>query len=601
MIKIPAQDKKFLQTNNSDIEGNLYATFNCDLSENEGKIRAGERLLISSKSASLANLGTAVGFRAFIATGINGSQRAIFTVAGSRVFYNTGTPESGFAQDATSGTPTTCSSATSDLEIFNGSLYVTTASSTVYKLGSDGTWSNFATTGTDTASSHQLLNYASRMYMTRVGLQIISWNTSDVVSLVGSQYAIQLYDGDSASLQITFIRASSNRIWIGTISKTGGKGYVYEWDGSSSQVTKSYRLESSGAIACVIQNDVPVVIDTNGRLLIWNGGAFKDFKSAGVGVDALLNRINKHLLYNPLGSTNDRFVHPNGMTIIDGKISVLVNTQNYNSVRDTEITMPAGVYEYDPEKGLNHKYSFSQMAAGDTTVPDIGMMKVAGVGAISEINIPSTSSTRNGTFLCGGSYYTDATTAAFGIFYDDIARSKKKGGNFVTTKIQAQQLDEVWQKIYTVFRKFLSANDLLVVKYRVVEDDPTEATVTWNGVHELTSVADLSAYAIGDEVEILNGSGAGKCAHISNIVNNSGTYVITLDSDFTGITNGTTAIARFDTWVKIGSLATVGKTILESAIGKPTTWIQIKVYFEFFDKDEIESLVISHISNIKVQ
>lgn len=606
MIIPNPQDKKWIQNNNSDVTGNLYSSFGLDLLSNQGKVRSSSQMFlnVNNSDTNCTNLGIPVAFKSFTVSG----QVFIYAVAGSRVFKTAVSYPSGpFAEDVSSGAPTTCGSDFSDMDIFNGTLYVTTASKVIKKLSSAGTWGTLDTLFADNNSPKMLCPFGNRMYMsTDNATGIISWDASETVSPASGSpgsaaNSILLNNADSSTLTITFIRASSNRIWIGTMNSSGGKGYVYEWDGAAAQVTKSYRLDCSGALSCVIKDDIPYIMNTNGIIQVWNGGTFKDLDDARIGQPAELNRIYNYLLYKPLNTLNDRFIHPNGMSLINGEINIMVNTVNFNSSANTEVTMPAGIWEYLPEVGLYHKNAVTYVRSTDTfPYTDGGQLKIAAAGALSEMNLMSNSVSRNGILLCGAKYYTDASATAFGIWYDDTFRSATSPGYFVTTKISSSNVTDIWQKLFIAFRQFTTSTEKILVKYRFIDADPTEVTITWTGISSFTSSADLSGYAIGDEVQVIQGVGSAFCAHITAISLNAGTYTVTVDETFTGATG--TAIAWISKWTKLASITGTTTNFKECPIGEGVnTWIQFKIWFNFRIFDEIEQLLIANVPNQKIQ
>lgn len=590
MAQIPNPlNRKIVQLNNSDILGDLWASFNIDLAENEGTFRLGKRLVLNTNTSDTAEI---TSYPAAIL--IYGTTKYFVAGAsGTGYVFSNGTAypsATTFSKVAAAGSPSTCDSTKSDMIVSNGSIYVTTASNSVYKF--DGSsWTTFTAGGSDAASVHMMTSYGGRTYMTRVQSSIISWDSADTVVTSG-QYTLQL--GNSDANNITFIRPSASRIWIGVVNKTGGKGYIYEWDGSSTQVTKSYRLEAAGALSCVIKDDIPYVIDTNGDLLVWNAGNFQ--RVGGV------NRRRNKLLQNPLSQTNNRFIHPNGMSIVKGKINALLNGINYdNTITSASIeeTIPSGVYEYDLNKGFYHKHSFGlSRAAG--TITDYGQARIVAPGAIAEINFPDTSSSRNGTFMAGATYYTTASATTSGIFFDDSNDTEQKGGYFITTKMLpepsklGQVIAAIWKKIFIAYRKFLSSGDRMVVKVRFTEQEPTQMDISWTSTTTFTTTdSNMANYAVGDEVEIVQGIGGGICSHITIISLNAGTYTVTVDETHTSASG--TAKARFQKWVKLKEINDQTSTYLESGLGDANyaaTWVQFKVWMVFTGRDEIQRILV---------
>jgi hypothetical protein len=593
IITIPnPQTKTFVQSNTSDVLGSMQNSFNIDLQENVGRMRVGKRMIAQTDDSSItASMYCPVAFAYFK---IGASERINFLAGNEtstgKVCYQTGLHNNA-GQDNSSNAPSTIFGG-SDMLTSGGRLYVT-ALDKIHE--NDGTnWlAGTQPLSSSSNQSHMMTAYNSRLYVTDLSSLIKSCSISSgaMGAIVASgQYTLQL--GDSSSTRITWLRASASRIWIGTVNTGGGKGYIYSWDGSSSIPTSSYRLESSGALACVIKDDTPYVVDTNGDLLAFNGGAFAK-------LTGFYRKNRKTKLKNPVSSSNNRFIHPNGMSVIDGRINILINNLNNDYTGTIEETIHSGIYEYTPENGLVHKHALT-LTRSDQTIKDYGQIRVKQVGALSEILIPdSTTSTTNGSFLAGARVYTDATTEAGYVFYDDTNDTLEKYGYFITPQIESSQLTDTWQKVYVKYKKLINSSDRIYIKSRTESDEGVEATITWTSTTTFTvlnSAVVVSNYwtsGTGGEIEITQGIGGGKTAHITNAVNNAGTWTVTVDEIFTGATG--TSKARFMKWNKIG---VIDNQVLQFSeftfppIDQNDTFIQIKVCFLFKGKNEMQSLNI---------
>lgn len=577
------------QQNTGDVLGDLFASKGIDLVENLGKLRLGKRLVVNMNNNDAVLLdGYPVGFRAYNFVGYK-----IYTIAGSFVYVATGDfPSTPFAVDTTIGYPggRTGSSLQSDIETYNGSLYVTLEHD-LMKLNSGG-WSTASSDTLGNDSAHQMCNYNGLLYIVDNFYQIYSF---DGTTLNTSLFTLNGYSDNV----ITFIKAAADCIWIGTLNRDGTKALVYKWDGAANVPTSEYKLDSAGALACVIKDNVPHIMDVFGRLLEWNGGTFVEI--------GRINRRRNKMLYNALSENNNRYVHPNGMSLINGRINVLIDTRYYDATSGEDESDPAGIWEYDEQIGFYHKGSFGLSHATDA-ITDYGAFRIAGAGGLTEINIPDTSSSRNGTFLAGANYFSDATTVKNGVFYDDSNDTLQKGGYFVTQKIEATDgsvygfptVEGMWQSFYTVYRKLLASTDMMIPKYRYNDLPSVEAPITWLGFTSFTvpnSSVDISNYwtnSVGGEVEIMQGIGAGRCAHITNAVLSGGVWTVTLDDAFAGITAGVTSMARFQTWNKISMIEPNNQNFNSDTISEKSTWLQIKLFALFTGRDEIERILISN-------
>ena len=598
--------KSWIQTNRSDTIGNLAWTMNMDPYYNLGKIRPTRMLATDSLSSPVDTDMTdvPVGFRFFW----NGSAQNIYTVAGAFVHASGGFPQSNFAKFTTAASyPTTCDSGYSDIETAFGVLYVTTNSNSVYYY--NGSWNNFTAGGAGTGYTHQLTPYGGRLYMVHTNNQIISWNFSNTVATMGNDYTLN--NGGNTAIDptqyITFIRGATNRIWIGVGSVSNlskGKGYIYEWDGVSQSTTRFYKLGASAPMACVLMDDIPYVMDSNGRLLKFNSGAFQEI--------ARLPLFDKYL-GGPLNAAmNNKFIHPNGMSVINGKINMLID----NMVNDNTGTIieqcPSGIWEYDETIGLYHKYSLSYTPSNSNTITDYGQNRLSAVGGLSDMKVDSTNANLNGTFLAGATIFKDGTNAVSQVWTNDTLpfapsathHSTLRAGYFVTTKLESQGLTEKWKGIAIKYKNYIDNAEKIVVKYRTSEVPPLEVPITWVDTTHFTTTSDISAYTnlgsdgVGDEVEITQGTGGGMCSHITNTSLNAGTYTVTVDEVHTGVTTGT-ARARFQHWQKSGVALNSDKQFEQFNLPMmaASTWIQIKVFMIMDEGDEFCELgVINSVS-----
>ncbi len=575
MIQLPNQ-KTWTQNNKSSVLGSLQGSFNLDLQTNLGKVR-GTRMIQTTTQATNADMSSApMAFRRW-----NGY---IWTIAGTKVHRTSpaGTyyPRVPFILDTSTSSPTVIG-VDSDMETFNNFIYVTGSEfgAGTLRKGDSSSWS---TNGTALgAGFHGLATFGDRLYIVAASTRAVySMNTSDSIATSG-QYTLSLTNHDGAA-GITFIRASSDRIWIGLGASTSSRrGLIYEWDGSSNQATRSYRLEANTPKACVIKDDIPYVMDSNGRLLVWNGGTFTEIARLPVN-----NKILKGLLGSGLGG----WIHPNGMSVIDGKVNILINNVLQNSGSPIEEFCPSGIWEYDPEVGLYHKHSLSYTPVGTTTITDWGQNRLSEVGALTEMKTEDTDATANGTFLAGAKVFLTQSTTDCGVFINDTKDTTQKFAYFVTPELEAEGISDTFQKVFINIRKHLNSTDKAIVKYRISKQEPTEMTITWTSTTTFTTTdVNMANYAVGDEVEITRGKGGGMCSHITVIALATGTYTVTVDETHTGATSGT-ASARLQKWIKLGSITDQVKTFEQFPVGVNANWIQYKVCFLWTGANEFERL-----------
>lgn len=595
-IEFPNNEKVYLQNNRSNVfpKGNLWSTFGMDFQSNLGVARVAPRMRINVQTnVDLANLGCPVSFKYF-----GGAFRA---VAGARVFNGGATPNAAFTQDATASTPTTCSADTSDSEVFDGSYYVTTQTALVANGtgGTFGAWRN-VDTGLTTGLPHITRYFPkfNRLYYTN-GTSVRSIDTNDLVASSGD-YFISLPFGNL----ITSMAVGSTWIWIGTQSRdvSDMNACIYQWDGISAQADNVYTLDAKTAMAIGINEttDTPVVMDGNGVFSEYNGQGFEEIGRLPYGYGTL--PINDSLV-------NDKYIHPNGLVYTENNTFLaLINNLNFNNSNTINENLPSGLWEWSKETNFVHKNPLTYNRADSSSVRDWGQNRVARVGGLMDANIPSDASGRNGTLLAGATIYTDASTTTNAIYIDDSNNTIQKRGYMVTDWWEADEVADKWERLWISYRKFLHAEDNIMPKYRTTEEAPVEAAITWLNSSQFTVlnsavvVSDYwtSAMGTGGEVEVTRGDGGGAPAHITNAVNNAGTWTVTLDEAINNSGGTNTATARFQKWVKIFPSPL-------TPVSSPNNWaqfgidqvsaprVQMKICFTFVGNDEFyKSYIISN-------
>lgn len=579
IINIPnRENKQVRQLNKGKYLGDLWSSFNLDLQDELGVIKVSPRMKLADSSASEANMGLPCAFRHF--------DSRIFTIAGTRVFrsVDTNVINTTFNEDTSTGVKTTYNSGWSDMEVFNNALYTTTADELMKKVengSGTGDYTEIDSAFANETSPHPLCYFFKydRLYYADADF-IASIDTSDAIS--SGSYEMDL--GTLWKEVIVTMKATSNAIFIGTMSIATGsnsgkaRGNVYEWDGFSGTVNKSYELDSAGVAAMCIKDDKPFIIDSDGILREFTGYSFRE-----------IGRLPyKNVLpYNCQSEDNDRFIHPNGFQVTkEGNFVVLVNNLLGDSAGSILENMPSGLWEWSPTSGFVHKDSFTYTS--DTTITDYGQNRVSAVGALLLLDRYNTGATRNGQYICGATYYTDATTTASGVFYNDSNDVLQKFGYFVTTWLQTNQIKEIWQKIALRFRELLSATDKIIVKYRTRDDAPIYIDITWNDTVSFHTTTDISAYT-GYEVEILQGVGSGKCFHIDSY-SGSSPWKVNIDDTLVGATG--TGKARLQNWKKVISETKQDVESNITTIEPMSERIQVKCCMQFTGDDTLHELSI---------
>lgn len=494
----------------------------------------------------------------------------------------------------------------SDIETFNDRIWFSEATRLLYYNGTNVVTVENALTD----SLHKLtyLKNFDRLYYTNNKTTIKSINNVGTIAASGDYF----FDLGNSSGEITTIVTGSKIVWIGTLmvnttTSDGSRGSILAWDGISAQATDEYKLTTAGCLAIVVDSQNVYAIDTEGRLLKYTGYSFEEFARLPILRTLLTNATTT------IGT--GRFVHFNGMCLTKNN-TLLISINNLNSENDdsSNKNLPSGIWECDLSTGsLAHRYSFTLKAYNSSTITDYGQNKILNIGAIKINTLDAASSSGRSTLLAGVTYYTDATTTTSAIYIDspanpDTNNEGQKRGYFVTTWFNSNEVEDKFERLWDIHKRFLTASDKIVYKYRLTEEDPIQATITWTSTTTFTTTTNVSAYGptatefnttTGGEVEVLQGTGGGSCTHITSIVNNAGTYTVTLDTAVTGVTG--TAKARFQKWIKLyPDVSGLIKSWEQLAIAGNNPQIQIKCCMEFTGDMEFHRFAIASNEDIKI-
>jgi hypothetical protein len=534
-------------------------------------------------------------------TDFNNNNEGTFIITGSGNNYFEVTNASGVAENdivigfrdgiSVSGGPfgSDYSPLYSDMAYFNNFLFLTTQTAlrvTVIVGAGDETISNIATL--QSGINHKLLYFkkTNRLYFNYNTQQIRSLDDTYSVSTSGT-YTLDL--NYSPSYFSTMV-SNSSHIWIGTSLPTGSsktRGTIIQWDGISAQPTNEFPIEAGGIVAMCVNNDTPYAIDTEGRILEYNGYSFKEIQRLP---------IDRMLLVNAT-ALGQRFIHPNGF-IPTKNNTLLINVNNLNEDANSTINenLPSGIWELDLSTGnLTNKYAPTLKSMSSSTVTDFGQNRIVNAGAIKMGYRESDSTAGRSTLLAGFSYYTDATTTKSGIFIDSPDKPNtdnegQKRGYFVSTWYESPEVESTWTKIWAIYKRFKNSTDKIIFKYRLEEEDPIEATITWTSTSTFTTTTNISAYA-GYEAEIIQGTGSGACTNITSVTELAGTYTATIDTAITGVTG--TAKARFQKWKKIYPVASgTVKSYTEMPFDATNVRIQIKGILEWTGDGEFSKFIL---------
>lgn len=592
MFIIPSKEtKSFSQPNTGEVQGNIWSSFGLDLTRNRGRLQTARTLdVVDSLTSGYSAMLTPIAF-AFYNFGSTLSSAPIFAAYAGKVWYGTDRPDQGWTTTIAGNEPNvTTKPLDVDMKVFNNSLYATTHGSgnhIIKRITTGGAWTDLNTIGSgNTPNLHILEVYANRLYWTQDDYKLFSMNTSETTATSGS-FTLQLTGRNG---HISWVKAGSNRIWIGWTSSDGTRGSVFEWDGVSENLySKEYKIEAKGSCTCVIKNDIPYVLDTEGRLLAFNGSNFAE-------VARLPVTNSEYPLQYYIANTAQKLAHFNGSLLVNDQILFFINP--LMSGTDSYIeNCPAGIWEYDEKIGLYHKFGVSTNKIAESPVYDYGQEELVTSGALfdgfTSSSNASFASGRQGSVLFGANAYRTSSSQPYLIGIDNTVDDVKKSAYVVTPFMETSQVVDSWNKIVVKYKKLLNASDSVKVKYRTIKRDAQRIAVTWTSTTTFTTTdSNMANYVAGDEVEIVSGSGAGKVVNISSISFSTPTYTVTIDETISSLTG--TGIVRLQKWINIPITQNeLQYQQLQIPQYNKDIQLQIKVIFEWTSRGEMNEIIVS--------
>lgn len=588
----------YLQTNRSDKLGSLWSTFNTDYQSNLGVTRLSQKLVTNTTSVDDSDLGRPSAFEVF--------KGNWWAVCGTRIFSTAASAGGAnpdltlaFAEDASTGAQTDYLQECSDLGVFDNRLWSTTTDALYSFQGT--TWTSRDTLSSGTVHKIEYFRKFNRLYYTDNNTEILSINNGNTVASSGDYY-LNLSNTIS---QITTITSNSDFIWIGTTIPSSSslgektKCSIFTWDGISNQITQEYPIEAAAVLAMVTYNNIVYAFDSNGRILKFTGYSFEEVGRLPV-TRTLLSGAS-------LSAGSSHFVHFNGFQATkDNTLMVLVNNRNYDENQTISENLPSGIWELDlATYNFTHRYSFTLKGHASSTITDFGQNRILSAGALKISPFAANSSRGQSRLLAGALIYTNDSDSIAAIYIDSPVNQAsdtegQKKGYFVSTWFESEEIEDMWTRLWSIHKRFSTETDNIVYKYRFIEEPPLEASITWVDTTSFTTTTDVTAYgptasgfdgSKGGEVEGIQGTGSGATAHITNIVNNAGTYTVTLDTAITGVTTGT-AKARFQKWIPLPPMTDDSISYGNAMIGKPGTKIQTKVCMSFTGDGEHQKMIM---------
>lgn len=392
---IPQQEsKKYVQTNAQGFSGNIKKTKNITFDE-KGYLKLSKRTRLLYDSATYTNLVNSNAdeggnVERFVRTRLNTGR--IWVCGNKKLHYLDN--DLVITEDVAAGTPTLNSSGNNDICSFQAASneVLLCAYSSGLKSWNGTAWSSAIST--DVTSKNTLAVFENLRCAVVAG--------GNLAQLIDASLTKSTLLTLPPNHEITCMEWNNNKLFLGTSNLTTNEGFIFEWDGTSTSA--NYGHPVGGQVLAMVRYKTGIAFVTSlGRLGKLDGSvaelanfpifyAKKQWMQDGVGLNSYIWNVTKG------GMSVD------GDTIHISANARYITTNNDDTDDSFEDDFLSGVWCYDPEVGLYHKYSVGGSARTVT-----GAITTANVDTATDIiTIPSSICPDTGTPV----FYDDASDGA---------------------------------------------------------------------------------------------------------------------------------------------------------------------------------------------
>lgn len=558
VFRIPNEQGQIRLIPNSDSFGELWDTYNIDLTTIFGKIKASKRLVKVLDENTDLNGDEPVAFciyKTYYYIITNNSDNAYVCSVTDDV-----TDASNWVQetDLSSGL---VASAGTDAVVFNGKMLISGTSNIGSWDGStyDDDW--WTTVISGSALTAGTIPPPHTMHVHRGGQETLFVTDSNLV---------RYYNATSGHSTVTLqsdltaccVASGVSATWVGTYTETQDNAYVYEiYVGEELDGTpiarNAYKIDGRAVLSIQVIDNVPYIFTEKGHIQVFNGSGFVTVASLPFAfTEQYLDGVRAGLVQD---SNFARPVHPKGMQANNDSLFIHINTALYN-VNDYPTRAASGIWEYNrASKNLTHRFGFC----------DTDTQKGARIQADSgPIMMVDTSDT---LLMVASRIYGGDN----GVFM--VSNTSTPYGMFITAEIDSGTIQDAIENAY-IKAKTLASGESIVLKYRNRKQDRQLLTGIFSATNAFNVASVVTGVSVGDEVTLLDGDNVGYTAHITNISLSAHTTVFTLDDDIGTI--GTSYLLEIQNWKKIDDVYTADDGEYKKiGVGDTNTWTQYKIVF----------------------
>lgn len=365
MIKLPGQNsRKWSQPNNSDLFGNLFITKNMTFDE------AGYMKLSDSPRCAMDE--TVDGDFELSGAIIYSQDYEYFDITWGKAFSIDEAPLSRYPTEiATAGVPT--GDIQSDATFFGGLMVVTQDNDVDYYDPVANTWTDTNISLTTGSNQHPAVNFISRSALAIADVNTVKLYANPIDATPSLITTLTI----NSDFVITGMCYLNQRLYIATRNAYGGHAFLYVWNGLGTASQEAYEVDANIIFDVVAHRNSVVMLVSNGELMEYTGSGLRQLAvfPSNKENQNLTDYSNINMYKNTMKSNGDL---------------LYINFSNFANTTQRLLSMPDGVWCYDPRVGLYHRYSNS------ISLMDIKSVDAANISAATDI-ITTTSVPPTGT------------------------------------------------------------------------------------------------------------------------------------------------------------------------------------------------------------
>lgn len=345
-IKIPQQGK-FSQPNNSDLFGNLWYTRNMNFDE-AGYIKLSSRTVSFKSEKDDANFGIPISF------GRDGDEFHIVT-SDNPFDLNVAATNFSISEDTNTNAPSL--NFDSWGKWFQNRWHASTSTKIWYTTGS--AWTDTGATLT-TGKVHALETFKNKNSLAVTNgneVQLLSTAYANTVTLT------ILADFEAVGLSYSNAKMGVITMMSDTAAGQNQEAFFFIWDGSSTSAGQGYPMGSDAILAICAYKSSWAILTRAGELKYFNGGGFEPLAALPFS------------FYNTTwGDSQNRITIGDTMVADGDKILINIGNDFDPFGKKGELYLqnnPAGIWCYDANVGLYHKYSHSISPAYQISVSSV--------------------------------------------------------------------------------------------------------------------------------------------------------------------------------------------------------------------------------------